>query len=419
MIDLFKKTILIYDYGLCISIAQKLGEKFNKVYYYVPWADAFPKSDKALIGDGLQDENVYRITNFWDYVDNVDLICFFDTYNYDIVEYLREHNYRVFGAGLGEMLENDRWYGRTIQNEVGLPTQQTVKIIGIENLKKFLKSNNNKYIKISRFRGDIETFYHEDYESSKLFLDYLTATVEPKQDKIEFIVEEVIEGIEPGYDGFVVDGKYPDIAMWGYEMKGTGYVSKVDKYANFPEPIRLVNDKLSEVFERLKTKSMFSTEIRVNKEGIGYLIDPTVRSAMPVPTAVELEIYDNLPEFIWEASDGNVIDLQPIAKYGAGVSLNSDWASEHWLEIHIKDEEVLPYIKFRRFMKQNNKYYIVPGFSSVCSVIGLGDKISDAVEMVKENVKKISGFELDHSTSGLDNIMELIEKGETEYNLKF
>jgi len=417
MEDLSTKTCLIYDYGLCTELALKLAEKFGKVYYFCHWQDAFPKSNKALIGSGLESEKVYRIHNFWDYVDEVDLIFFPDTYCQDIVEFLRDNDYRVFGAGMAEQLENNRWYGRTIQKEIGLPYQNTVKVEGLKELREALVGEVNKFIKLNNFRGDIESFAHKDYESSKVYLDYLANVLGPRQNLIEFIIEDKIEGIEPGYDGFVVDGKYPNYGMYGYEMKGTGYIGKICQYEEIPEPVKLVNDKLSFIFEQLSTRSFFSTEIRVDEKGTGYLIDYTLRSPMPVPTAIHLEIWENLAEFIWEASEGNLIDLIPKAKYGAGVSLDSEWAQNNWLEVSFP-EEIRPYVKFRRFMKHKNKYYAVPGFTSICSVIGLGNTPEEAIEQVKERVELVQGFELDKETGGLDNVIKEIEEGKN-YGLEF
>ena len=101
------KTVLIYDFGLCTEFAVRLARDFGKVYYYANWESAFPKSNMALVGEGL--EGVTRILNFDDYIDKADLICFFDTYSADKVDYLRKQGKRVFGAGQAEILENNRY----------------------------------------------------------------------------------------------------------------------------------------------------------------------------------------------------------------------------------------------------------------------------------------------------------------------
>ncbi len=414
------KTCLIYDYGLCLEVARKLAEKFDKVFYYVPWADAFPTIEKSLIGRGFEDEGVFRINSFWDYVDDVDLICFFDTYNQDIVEYLKAKGYPVFGAGFGEFLETDREFGRAIQQKAGLPTQETEKVIGLENLREYLQNHNEVYVKLNSFRGLMETFYSKDYESSKVFLDYMSEKLGMAQSFIEFLIEKKIEGVEPGYDGFVVNGKYPSKGIFAYEMKGSGYIAKVLDYQDIPEPVKLINDKLAPFFAENKIKSFFSTEIIVDENKTGYLIDPTIRSPMPVPTAVQLEIYDNIPEFIYEATvNDKLIDLEPKATYGGGIALESDWANNHWLEIIIRDKDILPYVKFRRVMKYQDRYYAIPGFSSLCSVIAIGNSIDDVIEQVKQRLDFITAFEIEKNYSGLLEIKKEIELGKEKYGLIF
>jgi len=414
------KTCLIYDYGLCLEIARKLAEKFGKVFYYVPWQDAFPTIHKSLIGVGFEDEGVYKINSFWDFVDDVDIICAFDTYCQDVFEYLKLKGYKVFAPGFGEWLENDRIFGRQIQAQADLPTQQSVKIVGVDNLREYLKENPEVYVKLNSFRGLIETFYSKDYQSSEIFLDYISEKLGQTKNMIEFLVEKKIEGVEPGYDGFVVNGQYPNYGIFAYEKKGSGYIASVMKYEEIPEPVRIINDKLSPFFEQNKIKSFFSTEVIVSKDGKGYLIDPTVRSPMPVPTAVQLEIYDNIPEFIYEATiNDKLIDLEPKYKYGGGVALDSEWANDNWMEIIIKDKEILPYVKFRRVIKKDGRFFAIPGFSSLCSVIGLGNTIDEVIQQVKDRLELITGFEIQKNITGLLEVKKDIELGKKEYNLNF
>lgn len=266
--------ILVYDYGLCTEHASRLARDGHEVYYFVPWENAFPKSTPALIGENF--DGLKRILNFWDYVDKVDIIVCFDTYFVDIAEYLWKHGYNVFVAGKSEILENNRWKSRLIQKELGLPVQSTKLIKGLDNLINFLKNNNNKVIKINTFRGDFETLKHTTYDETQAqYLGDIQRNVGAKSKLLEFIVEDLIEGVEPGHDGFVVDGEYPDWVMYGYERKGIGYIGRVVKYNELPKPLKLVTDKLKIVLKKLTpNRTFFSTEIIVDKKGTPYLIDP-------------------------------------------------------------------------------------------------------------------------------------------------
>ena len=400
-----------------MELVLKLAEKFGRVYYYTNWPDAFPKSAKAQVGRGLEQYGVYKVDYFWDYVPQADLICFFDTYSRDMVEYLRDKGKRVFGAGLSETLETDREYGREIQRTSGLPTQDTKIVKGLEGLEAALKESGDYYVKLNTFRGDIETFYAKDYNSAKIYLDRLAVELGARQDEIEFILEKKIQGIEPGVDTFVVDGKYPNYSMWGYERKGAGYIGKVEATDNLPEPVKIINDKLSPFFSQMSARTLWSTELIVDKNRKGYLIDPTVRAPMPVGSALHTEIWSNLAEFIWSAAGGQLIDLIPAYKYGCGVCFDSDWAGHNWLNVDV-DEKLRNRIKFRAMLKMGDKYFIPPieGMTSVCSVIGLGNSVDEAVKDMEKAVEGVNAFELNKETGGISDVIETI-KNSVEYGL--
>jgi len=409
-----RKRFLIYDFGLCTEVAERIARDGHEVYYFVPWQDAFPEMKKAIIGEGL----VKRVKYFWDYVDKVDYICFFDTHTHDIAEYLRERGYKVFAPFKAELLELDRIKGRQVQKVVGLPTQKTTIVKGLDNLKRYLQKVSDKWIKLNTFRGTIETWHHKNFDASEAqFLEKLGYDLGPKRNDVEFLIEDSIEGVEPGFDGMVVDGNYLSPCMYGYEAKGAGYIGRVVPYKKLPQPLKEINDKLSIVFQKTKARTFFSTEVRVTKEKRGYLIDPTIRLPMPVPGAIELEIFENIVDAIINACEGKITNLRPLAKYGAGVCLESEWAENNWLNIEFP-KNLRRWIKFRMVCKLNGKYYAVPGFSSICSVIAIGNSIEEVVRLVKERVKMVSGRELDTDAGGLDLIVEEIKKGK-KFGIKF
>ena len=298
------KTCLIYGYGLEVEFAVKLAESFKRVYYYVEWHDAFPRSDKKRIGKGLESLGVYKIDKFWDYVDVADLICVFDTYSCDLVEYLRDKGHRVFGPGAAEAMETDRWTGREIQEQSGLPTQKYKKVLGLSALKEELKKEGDYFVK-NNSRGDMETFYAKDYESVKTYIDKLSVSLGPEQEQEKFLLDKKIDGIEPGYDGFVVDGQYSNMALWGFEKKGSGYIGAVVANDKIPYAVKNINDKLAGYFKQQQTRSIFSTKLIVDKNRVGYLIDPTVRAPLPVGSALHLRSGIILPSLFTPPQTGS------------------------------------------------------------------------------------------------------------------
>lgn len=415
--DYKNKSVLFYDYGLCVEYASRLSRDFGQVFYYSQWEASFPKSNLALVGEGM--EGITRVLNFWDYVDKADLICCFDTYCGDIVEFLRKRGYRVFGAGRAEIIENNRWQSRQLQEKLGLPTQHTVKLTGIEKLIDYLKTHKKMWVKINTFRGDIETFWHEDYDETEAqFLGKLMVETGAKGKVLEFVVEEELDGLEPGYDGWVVDGKYPPITMWGFEKKGTGYIGKVQTDSSLPPVLKNINTALAPILASYKARTMFSTEFIVSKKDKkGYLIDPCVRAPMPVGSAIHCEMWKNFADIIWNAAEGKIVAPQPVAKYGAGICFESDWAAKNWTLVEFPPE-YRQWVKLRMaFRTKNGKYYSLPGFSSLGSVIGLGSTVDEAISKVKTYTEKLKAKELVYTISGLEDIQKDILPESSKYGL--
>jgi hypothetical protein len=757
---------LVYDFGLCIEHARRLlGNKIDTVYYYVPWQDAFPRFLNALIGRGYEDEGLIRIERFWDYIDEVDLIVVFDTYLGDLVHFLRNKGYLVFGTGQEEILENDRYYAKKLQKKLGLQTQDFERIVGFEKLKQYLKENKNKVVKLNTYRGSLETFTHIDYKSSEPLLEHLEVELSVAKNYVEFLVEDFVGVIEPGTDFYVVDGEYPDKVLWGYEKKGcydeqteiltdkgwkyfkdldgtervltlnisdnrhytiewqkptryicydyegkmleiknnnvdllitpdhnllvlvgeqntksgkliiekngkkyytgrrerklikakdldlskpfcmpfpnpklksgeknfkiqigkhkftkkqlaillgfylsegcvdkrgritisqfkyvkefekrlnelpvkfkktkygfslsdkdlanylrqfgkagdrfipdiiknssqyilktflecfclgdgselivykatrnkkkekiarkyytkskkladdlqeilikcgiqstitkhknrelytisehpiyrknfiskgqakwvnykgkvycvtvpnhiimvrrngkpiwcgnSGYVAKVEDYNNIPKALKDITDTYKKVFKQYQARTFYSTEVRVDEKGKGYLIDNTLRMPMPCPSSCEMVAFKNWDEIIIEGAKGNLVNpvIDEDVKYLASVSLESDWADNHWLAVEIP-EEYRQFIKFRKHLKDGDKYYAIPGFSSICAVVGYGKTLDEAIDMCIKIAEQVKAYQIEYNFTGLQQIKEDIEKGE-KLGLKF
>src|ERR1035437_6230905 len=105
-IDLKTKVATVYDYGLFVELAIKLAPSFKKLNYFVPWKSSFPKSDLAIIGDGI--EGVTRVENFFDIKEETDIFIFPDVYDGDLQLDLESQGYLVWGCRKGEEMELDR-----------------------------------------------------------------------------------------------------------------------------------------------------------------------------------------------------------------------------------------------------------------------------------------------------------------------
>lgn len=462
MENLKDKTVLIYDYGLFGELAVALLKTFKKVLYFVPWQSDFPSSINQKIG--MDFKGLTRIQDFWANVDKADLICSFDTYCGDLMNYLRRQGKRVWGAGGAEAMELERWKMRTTQQKVGLPTQDTLKIKSLDDLTTYFKGirrevkemfgkndqgaeesiytrlrkkydgfsdsfytgknkvklagewlngAKDKFVK-TNMRGDIETFFAPDYDNSLSKFNSLAEQFGHRADskEIEFVMEDKMEGVEPGFDGIQINGQYLSPTMYGYEMKGQGYIGKICQYDELPEPMRLLNSKLTPVFQTFKpTASFFSTEFIVGGDKKPYLIDPTVRNPAPVGSAIYSELIENLGEILWNGAEGKLTAPIMKYKYAAGVCFESEWAANHELEVEV-DLSIRKWIKFRKAYEKDGKYYSIPGFTSICSAIALGNSIDEAVGLVAKRAGMVKAYGLQTETGGLERIKVEIAKGQ-------
>ena len=419
-VDTHDKTVCIYDYGLFVSWAEKLTESFGRVLYFCPWQDGFPTSRKFKIGQGLP--GVERVEDFWGVVqrDEADLYVFPDVFCGDIQEYLRSIGKYVWGCGLGEELELYRWETKQLLKQIGLPVQHVERVIGIENLKDYLRGHEDKYVKVSLVRGDMETWHHINYELSEPRLDEIETRIGANKFEKEFVVEDAIHSeVEVGYDGFTIDGKFPQTAIQGYEIKDVAYAGCVRPYSQLPWHVQEVNARLSPIFQDYGYKGFWSSEIRVPKDNKPYLIDLCCRAGSP-PSEVYQELVDNWAEVMWWGARGELVDMHPTAKYGVEVLIHSSWADAHWAALYAPPE-IHRWIKLRNMCRIDDTFYVAPqtvGLPEIGAVVGVDVTILGAIKKVALYCREITGYDIDLNMDKIPKAMEAIEAG-NKMGIKF
>jgi len=389
------KTVCIVDHGMYINVALKLSEDFGTVYYYTPWEGAFPKSNDTLPGFGYKEFK--RINRIWDKIDEIDLFVFTDIYHSDMQEYLVSLGKRVWGARQGDSMEIYRWDFLQYMKKIGLAVPDSELIVGVDNLRKALQKTDDVFVKMDAMeRGDAETFHHITYDLTKPLLDDMQHTLGAKASIKKFIIQHPIEtDAEIGYDGWTIDGKFPDMCIVGIEVKDQGYIGKVEEYAKIPKEIRDVNEKLSATLKRYGYRGNFSTEIRVAKDGTPYLIDPTCRMPCP-PTSVMLSLVGNMAEVMYEGADGKVIVPEMTDYVGAQFLLYSDFANSHFYNLQIP-KDVQPYVTQSNSCIIDGITYTIPMYwdsQCVAEVVATGSDVESVIKKLKTMAESIKGFGL-------------------------
>jgi hypothetical protein len=385
--DFANKKVLVWDaVGLGVEHAVRLGRDFKKCYYYTPWETAM--FEAFAHGKGM--ENIEKVLYFFDYVDDVDLIYFVDTGFGDCAAYLRDKGYPVFGAGMGERLESNRFEARKLQKELGLPTQRTVRVKGVTQLREYIQAHAPVFVKFDIFRGTLESFFAKDYMAVEVLIDEIESGFGPFKEEYEFICEEPInDAIEVGTDGFFNGTKFLDTSMWGIEA-GVAYIGT---YQSIPKLLKNTLNKFTPELQRCNYRGAFSTEERIVSPKKGYLVDITARYPYSL-SQIYTESIENYSEVIYKVARGEDVTLVPKAQYVAAAPIYSTHADKNWLRL-LFDKSLRADIKLQQCCKVGDYYYCVKGNKNGALLIAMGDNVEGCVSHVEELADKIDAHELE------------------------
>jgi hypothetical protein len=418
MENLKTKSALICDNGLFMELAARLTDDFGEVKLFMPWISGYPKAAPAFVGTGIQ--GVERVEYFWDHVSDADVVIFPDLYFPDAQEVVAgRFNKPVWGHRWAESLELDRWGTRNLQKELGIGSPRTRRFVGIDDLAEYLEKVQNKWVKISTFRGDGETWHHEAWHTSKIYLYHFRNRVGALADSYEFIVEDNIEGIEVGYDGFVVRGEWPEASYWGFEIKDCGYVGKFAPYGDLPQSILDINSKMAPILKQESSTGFCSFEFRLGKDGVPRMIDPCMRAGSP-PFEGVMEGYENLAEIIWEGAHGRVAPVRSRGEYVAMAMMHSQFAISNWVPLEIP-LDIERWVKVRNKAVIDGEIYHVPTLGDmpeIGAVVAVADSLEEAKQLVRERADKVKGYLVEIHVDALDAAEEEIERAR-EYGIDF
>lgn len=417
--NLKDKTVVFIDNGLFISFCRKVAPEFGKAYYHKPFQSAFVRTNDLAPGQGFPEfewlEQPQEIE------DEIDLWVFLDLYNSGWQERLRAQGKRVWGAGNGEEMELCRWDFKQALKKLGLPVQHCEHLFGMSALRKYLKGKKDTvFVKTSYVRGDFETFKCQDYDIVEPKLVDLEHVLGVKAEKYEFIVEdEIPDACEVGFDGFVIDGQFPHIAMQAYELKDIGMIGAVKEYEKLSEPVKLINKKLSSTFQNYKYRGFFCSEIRYTNKKESFLIDPCTRLGTPSNELLQI-LFSNWGQTLWDGAEGKLTTPKKEANFGCLVMLQSEFATTDWYSVSYP-REIDDSVKLRFHVRQGKKDYIVPqiiGIPDFGCVVGKGDTLNSAIKDCKDKASKVKGYQLQVNLDAIEKGLEVIQQGE-DFGIKF
>lgn len=371
----------------------------------------FPTVNDCVIGDGFR--TIERVDDIWDVLDKVDVFVFPDIQHSGLQLHLESLGKNVWGSRRGDSLELKRAKFLKTLNQLGVPVGGWEMIRGLSSLRDFLSNHEDQYVKISRYRGSMETWHHQDMKLSDSILDHLAVKLGPAKETVPFIVCDPIKSkLEVGYDGFCIDGQFPSIGVQGYEIKDRAFIASVQDYKDLPEHVRTINEAFAPLLKDFRYRNFWSTEIRI-QDDLPYFIDPCCRCPSPA-TEAQLELYDNWGEIIWEGSQGNLVDPNPVAKFAVEAMIYHNEDADGWRSLEIPDD-IRQWVKLYRVCKINGAYHIPPGenkMDEIGAVVGIGNTLLEAIDNLYEVVDELEGQPITVRTESLYDALKEVREAE-------
>jgi len=405
-----------------LPVAKRLSKFFGKTYFYSVNQSPYPRQAVDMAGSGF--DEFTHISEFWSMVDQFDVIVFPDIYFNDWGAKLRSMGKLVWGGTEAEQLETNRHLFKDELASVGMPVAPTKYIIGITNLSNYLQNVEDKWIKISYYRGELETFHHVDWAGSEQWCNEIRFAMGPLGDTIEFQVEDSITAVaELGSDGWAINGKSPNSLMYGIEVKDCGYIGKATTYADLPHPLLYTNDTFAPVLQKYNHTGFYSNEVRYTEDGKSYYTDPCMRAGSP-PSNVYLEMIENWDEIIIAGCKGLIVDPKFNSKYGVEIILKSVYCNSGYLSLTYP-EQYKDNIKIKGSFIQNDKEYVIPftqcAYELECfgSVVVVGDDLETIIKQALEIAGSVEGYRVEYNAAALIKAVETIADLEKTLNIEF
>jgi hypothetical protein len=411
-------TCMVIDHGLFVSVAEKMARDFKRVLYHVPNDDPFPTVNKSMVGVGINGIEV--VDNPWDDYNEIDLWFFGDVGFGPFQDWLVEQGETVWGSRCGDELELNRPFAKDILKTVGLPVGKHKVIRGVKNLRSYLKEHKNVFVKVSRWRGSTESFHSPDYKNIEPHLDEMEFRLGPVKDLMEFDVEaELPDRCEVGSDSYCIEGRLPSLYLAGFEVKDAGYCGAICKSSDLPKPMLETDLALAGVLAAYGYRGFYSTEVRVGKDQIPYLIDPTMRLPNP-PGFLYSEMYQNFSEIVWAGANGECLDPVSLGKVGVQLQMKSTWSDGgNWQPIDF-DSKYSEQVKIVNACKIGDQFYCVPlplGIAECGSIVGWGDTVDAAIKHATKAADTVGGYSIKINTDALNKASDTCKEAKEKYGI--
>lgn len=408
-------TALVIDSGLFLPFAQHLSgdDGFKHVWYWSPCIRGFPTLNECIVGEGF--DEVERVQDYWDVLKLADAVVFPDIQRSGLQLYLDGIGKPVFGSRDADRLEVDRGHFLRVLGELGLDVPKYTVVRGITKLRQVLRDKEDCYLKISFYRGSMETKHWRNWDQDEHVLDELAVKFGPAKDTIDFYVVDAIHtDIEDGSDQYCIDGKYPETVIHGVEAKDKAYIAFAQPFKELPEYLLEIYSVFAPMLRNASYRNFISSEVRV-KGNKSFFIDPCMRLASPAGETM-VKLFSNLPEIVWAGAHGELVQPELAADVAVECVLTSKSDKKSWsvLDLPAKARE---WVMAGQSCEIDGKLCFPPDGSDdeeAGWLLGLGDTVDEAVDDLKKHLEWLGDAPVTCHTEALLDLVAEIREAEAE-----
>lgn len=342
MKDISEVTCCVVTSGMYVPMAQRMAEEAKRVITWNPDCREFPSLKQFCIGDGF--ENFESVREFWPMLKEIDLFAFPDCHLPDLQEYLESVGKAVWGSrhGMDYELGRERFMDLLVKLDLDVPPH--VIKVGVTELRDYLEDKSDIYVKISRYRGDMETFRWRNWAMDSGWIGWLRVNFGPLCEHIRFLCFDKIDTpLEIGGDTINVDGQWPKQMLCGTETKDKCFFSSVTEREQMPEQIQIILEAIAPTLSRCKYRNQMSFEVRVKGDKF-FWIDYTGRAGLP-STASQHKLMRNFGAVIWAGANGELLEPDYEYRFSIECMITTKPDAQCWDVVEIP-EELKPWAQF-------------------------------------------------------------------------
>lgn len=385
MKDIADSVFCVIDRGTFFPVAERLARAAKRVYYNNPNGESFETMAQVCRGDGH--DNIELIDDeYWKRKGEIDCWVFPDNRDYGIQAELVSQGFPVWGSKDAGKLESMRGKWIALCKDLGLPMPKTEEIQGLTALRKYLHKhpNEGKFVKISRLRGDMETWEAKDNAQIENKCDVLALRFGPLKERVRFYVQDRVDtDIESGSDTYNIGGKWPRQVILGYEKKAQTYFATVKNTEDMPPEVWSCNEAITQTLAELGYANFVSSEVRI-KGDKSYWLDPCFRAPSPAGEE-QLEMIKNFPEIVLAGASGELVEPEWEAQFCGEAIIEYTGDREGWKSITVPDD-VKRWVKLYACAYDDGAYHFPPQQDpeAIGCAVGLGDNPDEVVNHLKE-----------------------------------